>query len=256
MINFSNYFNNKKGFIPFVTAGDPELDSTLKFLNTLVEAGSTIIEVGIPFSDPIAEGSTIMEADGRALASGTTLDKIFDMISKFRDRNKDFPLVFMTYLNPVFAYGYERFFKNMKKVNMQGIIIPDLPYEEKEEVQSVAKKYDIAVISLIAPTSAERIKMIASDAEGFVYLVSSLGVTGVRDKITTDIDSMALEIKKYTNIPVCVGFGIKSPEIAKKMCNVADGAIVGSAIENIIAKYGKDSEKYIYDFAKGIVESI
>lgn len=256
MINFSNYFNNKKGFIPFVTAGDPNLDSTLKFLNALVKAGSTLIEIGIPFSDPIAEGSTIMEADGRALAAGTTLNKVFDMVGEFRKENKDFPLVFMTYLNPVYAYGYDNFFKNMKNLNMQGIIIPDLPYEEKKEVQDIAKKYDIAVISLIAPTSEQRTKIIASEAEGFVYLVSSLGVTGVRDKITTDIDGMAKEIKKYTNIPVCVGFGIKSPEIAKKMCNVADGAIVGSAIVNIVAEHKENSEKYIYDFAKSIVDAL
>ncbi|MCR5706120.1 MAG: tryptophan synthase subunit alpha [Acholeplasmatales bacterium] len=256
MINFKKYFTTKKGFIPFITAGDPSIDASLKYLNTLVEAGATLIEIGIPFSDPIAEGATIMEASARALSNGATLKRVFELVSMFRENNKDFPLVFMTYLNPVYAYGYDKFFKNMKDLNMQGIIIPDLPYEEKHEVSDVASKYDVAVISLIAPTSKDRIKMLASEAEGFVYLVSSLGVTGVRDVITTDIDGMAKEIKKYTDIPVCVGFGIKSPETAKKMCNVADGAIVGSAIVNIIAKYGDKAEGFVYDFAKSIVDEI
>lgn len=256
MINFKNYMKGKKSFIPFVTAGDPSLDKTEEFLKELIKAGASIIEVGIPFSDPIAEGNTIMEADIRALSAGTTLNKIFDMLRHFRQSEPDFPLVFMTYLNPVFAYGYDNFFKLCKELKIVGIIIPDLPYEEKEEVKKVASKYDVAVISLIAPTSKQRIKMIASEAEGFIYLVSSLGVTGVRDSIKTDVNSIALEIKKYTDLPVCVGFGIKNEESAKKMTEVADGAIIGSAIVNIIAKYKDDSAKYIYDFAKSIVDAI
>ncbi len=256
MINFNKYVKGKKAFIPFITAGDPSLDKTEEFLYELVKAGSSIIEIGIPFSDPIAEGNTIMEADIRALSTGTKMSGIFDMVAKFRLNEPDFPLVFMTYLNPVFAYGYDKFFKKCKDLSIVGIIIPDMPYEEKEEVRSVASKYDVAVISLIAPTSNQRIEMIAKEAEGFVYLVSSLGVTGVRDKITTDIDGMAKEIKKYTDIPVCVGFGIKNPETAKKMTNVADGAIIGSAIVNIIKEHKEDSNKYIYDFAKSIVDSI
>lgn len=252
MINFNDLFKNKKGFIPFITAGDPNLDKTKEFIDTLIDAGSTLIEIGIPFSDPIAEGKTIEAADVRALNAGTTTDKIFDMLKSVRIKHPNFPLAFMTYLNPVHTYGYEKFFKKASEVNICAIIIPDLPYEEKEEVRSVASKYGVATISLIAPTSHDRIKMIASDAEGFVYLVSSLGVTGVRDNITTDIDSIAKEIKKYTNIPVCVGFGIKSAETAKKMTNVADGAIVGSAIVNIIAEHGSDANKYIYDFVKEI----
>ncbi len=256
MINFKNYINGKKAFIPFVTAGDPSLDVTEKILKELVKAGSSIIEVGIPFSDPIAEGDTIMEADIRALKSGTNIDGIFKMIEHFRIEYPDFPLVFMTYINPVFSYGYDKILKRMQDLKIVGIIIPDMPFEEKNELQVVAKKYDIAVISLIAPTSKQRIKMIASEAEGFLYLVSSLGVTGVRDKINTDIDGMALEIKKYTDIPVCVGFGIKNQESAKKMTNVADGAIIGSAIVNIVKEYGNESPKYVYEFAKSIVDAI
>ena len=256
MINFKNYFTKKKAFIPFVTAGDPNLDCTEKFIKSLIKAGSTIIEIGIPFSDPIAEGKTIMEADMRALAAGTTIDKIFDMVKNIRKEYPSFPLVFMTYLNPVFNYGYDSFFAKCKSVGIVGIIIPDLPYEEKLEVSSVSSKYDVATISLIAPTSKQRIREIASNAEGFVYLVSSLGVTGVRDAITTDINGMAEEIKNYTDIPVCVGFGIKSPESAKRMTEVADGAIIGSAIENIIAEHGEDSESYVYEFAKSIVDAL
>ncbi len=256
MINFKNYINGRKAFIPFVTAGDPDLETTKNVIKALIKAGASLIEIGIPFSDPIAEGNTIMEADIRALASGTTVDKIFEMVKDLRKENESFPLVFMTYLNPVFSYGYDKFFKKCKSVNIKGIIIPDMPYEEKEEVKVVASKYDVAVISLIAPTSNQRIKMIASEAEGFVYLVSSLGVTGVRDNITTDVNSIAKEIKKYTDIPVCVGFGIKNKETALKMTDVADGAIIGSAIVNIIAKYGADSPKYVYEFAKEIVDAL
>jgi len=254
MINFKNYIKGNKAFIPFVTAGDPNLDVTLKLLNELVKAGSSIIEVGIPFSDPIAEGNTILEADIRALSSGTKLDGIFKMIEEFRKNEPDFPLVFMTYLNPVFSYGYDEFFKRCKSLKIVGIIIPDMPFEEKEEVRSVASKYDVATISLIAPTSKQRIEMIAKEAEGFLYLVSSLGVTGVRDNITTDIDGITKEIKKYTDIPVCVGFGIKNPESAKKMTNVADGAIIGSAIVNIVKEKKEDSPKAVYEFAKSIVD--
>ncbi len=256
MINFRNYIKNKKAFIPFVTAGDPNLDTTKEIIKTLIKAGSSIIEIGIPFSDPIAEGNTIMEADIRALASGTTVDKIFEMVKELRVDEPNFPLVFMTYLNPVFSYGYDEFFKKCKEVNICGIIIPDMPFEEKEEVKAIASKYNVAVVSLIAPTSDNRIKMIASESEGFLYLVSSLGVTGVRDNITTDINGMVKEIKKYTDIPVCVGFGIKNAATAVKMTEVADGAIIGSAIVNIIAKYGVDSPKYVYDFVKEIVDEI
>ena len=194
MINFKNYIKGNKAFIPFVTAGDPSLDKTEEFLHELIKAGSSIIEVGIPFSDPIAEGNTILEADIRALESGTKMDGIFEMIERFRLNEPEFPLVFMTYLNPVFSYGYDAFFKKCKSLKIVGIIVPDMPFEEKEEVRTIASKYDVATISLIAPTSKQRIEMIAKSAEGFLYLVSSLGVTGVRDNITTDIDGITKEI--------------------------------------------------------------
>ena len=256
MINFNKYLTRKKAFIPFITAGDPSIDKTKEFIKALIEAGSTIIEIGIPFSDPIAEGKTIMEADERALKAGATTDKIFDMVKDIRKEYPDYPLVFMTYLNPVFVYGYDKFFKRCKDVNISGIILADLSFEEKHEVSDVASKYDVAVISLIAPTSLDRIEKIAREAEGFVYLVSSLGVTGVRDSITSDVEGNAKKIKEFTDIPVFVGFGIKDKDQAKKMAEVSDGAIIGSAIENIIAKYGADSKEYIYTFAKEIVDEL
>ena len=256
MINFKEFIKRKKVFVPFITAGDPSLDKTKEFIKALIEAGSTIIEIGIPFSDPIAEGKTIMDADERALKAGTTTDKIFDMVKEIRVDFPNFPLVFMTYLNPVFVYGYDKFFSKCKEVNISGIILADLSFEEKHEVSDVASKYDVAVISLIAPTSLDRIERIAREAEGFVYLVSSLGVTGVRDSITSDVEGNAKKIKEFTDIPVVVGFGIKDKEQAKKMASVSDGAIIGSAIENIIAKYGNDSREYIYNFAKEIVDEL
>ena len=257
MINFKNLFENKKKyFIPFVTAGDPNLNKTKEFIIELIKAGASLVEIGIPFSDPIAEGKTIMEASIRALSQETTPDKIFEMVKELRKEYPDFPLAFMTYLNPVFHFGYDNFFKKCKEVNICAIIIPDLPYEEKEEVESISLKYDVALISLIAPTSENRIKEIAKNAQGFIYLVSSLGVTGVRDNITTDVNKIAKTIKEYTDIPVCVGFGIKDLESSKRMSEVADGVIIGSAIVNIIAKYKENSNKYIYDFVKEIVDGI
>ena len=256
MINFKSYIKRNKAFVPFITAGDPSIESTKEFIKSLIEAGSTIIEIGIPFSDPIAEGKTIMEADERALKGGATTDKIFDMVKDIRCDYPNFPLVFMTYLNPVFVYGYDKFFKKCKEVNICGIVLADLSFEEKHEVSDVASKYDVAVISLIAPTSLDRIEKIAKEAEGFVYLVSSLGVTGVRESITSDVAGNAKKIKEFTDIPVFVGFGIKDKEQARKMASVSDGAIIGSAIENIIAKYGADSKQYIYDYAKDIVDEL
>jgi len=254
MSSFKEVFN-KKAFIAFVTAGDPDLNSTEEFIDAMIESGVSLIEIGIPFSDPIAEGSVITKADIRALASGTTTDKIFDMIKNVRKKHPDFPMVFMTYLNPVFSYGYDRFFKKSKELNMLGIIIPDMPYEEKKEAEKVAVKYNQEVISLIAPTSEDRIKMIASDAKGFIYLVSSLGVTGVRSEFKFDLSDIVKEIRKYTDVPVAIGFGISNPDAVKKMCAISDGAIVGSAIVRIIEEHGKDSKKYIYDFCKSMVEA-
>ena len=255
MSSFKNIFN-KKAFIGFITAGDPNIESTEIFIDKMIEAGTALIEIGIPFSDPIAEGSVITKADIRALKSKTTTDKIFDMIKNVRKKHPTFPLVFMTYANPVFSYGYDKFFKRAEELNMQGIIIPDMPFEEKEEVYQIAKKYNQEVISLIAPTSQDRIKNIAKNASGFIYLVSSMGVTGMRNEFNFDLDSMVKEIKKYTDIPVAIGFGISNPEQAKKMASISDGVIIGSAIVRIVEQYGENAAPYIYDFCKSIVDAI
>lgn len=254
MNSFKDVFK-KKAFIGFLTAGDPNIDATERFIYKMIEAGTSLIEIGIPFSDPIAEGKTIYNADMRALKLNTTTDKVFDMVLKVRKKYPDFPLVFMTYLNPVFSYGYDKFFKRASEAGMLGIIIPDLPFEERNEAVVIAKKYNQTVISMIAPTSKQRIKEIASSAEGFIYLVSSLGVTGVRNEFKFDLEEIVTEIKKYTDVPVAIGFGISNKEAVKAMVKISDGAIVGSAIVNIIEKYKDNADEYLYQFVKEMVDA-
>lgn len=254
MNNLKNVFN-KKAFIGFITAGDPDIDTTEKIIYEMIKAGTSLIEIGIPFSDPIAEGKTIFNADMRALASGTTTDKVFDMIANVRKTYPDFPMVFMTYLNPVYAYGYDKFFSKAQNLNMSGIIIPDMPFEEKEEVKGIASKYDQIVISMVAPTSENRIAKIVKESEGFIYLVSSMGVTGVRSEFKVDLPAIVKKIRENTDTPVAIGFGISNPEAVAKMCAISDGAIVGSAIVNIVAEYGKDAPKHVYEFCKKMVDA-
>ena len=214
-------FEKGKAFIPFMTCGDPSLEVTEQLVYAMEEAGADLIELGIPFSDPTAEGPVIQGANVRALSGGVTTDKVFDMVVKIR-KNSSIPMVFMTYANVVFSYGTERFIKTAAEIGMNGLILPDVPFEEKEEFDTVCKKYGIDLISLIAPTSHERIAQIAKEAEGFVYCVSSLGVTGTRTNITTDIGAMVKLVKAAKDIPCAVGFGISTPEQAKKMAEQAD----------------------------------
>jgi tryptophan synthase alpha chain len=248
-------FKDGKAFVAFITAGDPNLDKTADYILEMERAGADLIEIGIPFSDPIAEGVVIQEADLRALQSGTTTDGIFDMVEKLRQKT-DMPLVFMGYLNPVFHYGYERFFARCKECGISGIIIPDLPYEEKGECEEIAAKYGVDVISMIAPTSAARIRAIASEAKGFLYVVSSMGVTGIRSEIKTDLASILAAVREASDIPAAVGFGINTPEQAAKVAGIADGVIVGSAIVKIIARYGSQAGPYIYGYVKKMKEAI
>lgn len=248
-------FANGKAFIAFITAGDPSIDKTEEFILEMERAGADLIEIGIPFSDPIAEGPVIQEADLRSLSAGTTTDQIFEMVERLRERT-DLPLVFMGYLNPIYHYGYERFFAACEKVGISGVIIPDLPYEEKGECTAIAKAHGVTVISMIAPTSRERIHTIASGAEGFLYVVSSMGVTGVRSEFNTDLESILQEIRSATDIPAAIGFGISKPEHAAAMCEFADGAIVGSAIVRIIAQYGDAAGPKIYEFVKSMKDAI
>jgi len=255
MSRVSDVFQNGKAFIPFVTAGDPNLETTELLIPAMAEAGADLIEIGIPFSDPIAEGIVIQEADMRALASGTTTDKIFDMVKRIREK-MDTPLAFMTYINPIFVYGAERFLAKCKECGVDALIVPDMPFEEKQELLPYCHQYDIELISLIAPTSKERIAAIAREAEGFVYCVSSMGVTGVRTEITTDIGEMVSLVKKESDIPCALGFGISTPEQAKKMAASADGVIVGSAIVRIVAQYGTGCIAPVCDYVKAMKAAI
>lgn len=249
MSRIEKAFQNQKAFIPFVTGGDPTLDITEQLLYAMEEAGADLIEIGIPFSDPIAEGIVIQGANERALSAGCTTDKLFDMICRARKR-VTVPMVFLTYLNPIYTYGKERFMKRCRECGIDGIIVPDMPFEEKGELSGVCEEYGVDIISLIAPTSKERIRMIAGDAKGYIYCVSSLGVTGVRSEIRTDIAGMVRLVRETTKIPCAVGFGISAPEQARKMAEVADGAIVGSAIVKLIAQYGKDCVPHVAEYVR------
>ena len=255
MNRIESAFTNKKAFIPFITAGYPDINKTEDFIYKMVSAGADLIEIGIPFSDPVAEGPVIQESSQKALAAGTNLDNIFELVKKVR-KTVSIPLVFMTYVNPVFRYGYDNFFKQCSVIGIDGIIIPDLPFEEKNEISEYAKKYDVKIISLIAPTSQQRIEDIAKEAEGFLYVVSSMGVTGVRTEIKTDLKSILTSVKNVTNVPAAIGFGIHSPEQAKQMSKISDGVIVGSAIIKIIKQYGTDADNYIYDYVKSMKTAI
>lgn len=255
MSNIKKAFDNKKAFIAFVTCGDPSLDTTKELVLAMEKAGADLIELGIPFSDPTAEGPVIQGANIRALSGGVTTDKIFDMVADLR-KETSIPMVFMTYANVVFSYGTERFVKRAAEIGMDGLILPDVPFEEKEEFDSVCKKYGLDLISLIAPTSHDRIRMIAKEANGFVYCVSSLGVTGVRNEITTDIGAMVSLVKEESNIPCAVGFGISTPEQAAKMAEKCDGVIVGSAIVKLCAQYGKDCVPYVAEYVKSMKDAL
>lgn len=248
-------FENKKAFIAFVTCGDPDLETTMAVVREAVANGATLIELGIPFSDPTAEGPVIQGANLRALTGGVTTDKIFDMVRSLRQDVK-VPMVFMTYANVVFSYGAERFLSTCKEIGMDGIILPDLPYEEKEEFLPLCHTYGVDLISLIAPTSENRIAMIAKEAEGFLYIVSSLGVTGTRSEIKTDLASIVEVVRQNTDIPCAIGFGISTPEQARKMADVSDGAIVGSAIVKIIEKYGMEAPAHVGEYVKEMTEGM
>lgn len=248
-------FTGGKAFIPFLTCGDPSLEMTEKIVYTMEKSGADLIELGIPFSDPTAEGPVIQAANMRALKGGATTDKILELAARIR-KNVTVPMVFMTYANVVFSYGPERFCRKAAQAGMDGLILPDVPFEEKEEFAGICRKYGMDLISLIAPTSDVRIAEIAREAEGFVYCVSSLGVTGVRSRISTDIASMTRKVKEEKDIPCAVGFGISTPEQAKEMAAQSDGVIVGSAIVKLCAEYGEDCVPVISDYVKTMKASV
>lgn len=255
MSNIKKAFENGKAFIAFVTCGDPDLETTAKVVRAAVENGADLIELGIPFSDPTAEGPVIQGANLRALRGGITTDKIFAFVKELR-RDVKVPMVFMTYANVVFSYGAEKFISTCRDIGIDGLILPDLPFEEKEEFLPACRQYDVDLISLIAPTSENRISMIAREAEGFIYIVSSLGVTGTRNEIRTDLSSIVKVVRENTKVPCAIGFGISTPEQAKKMADISDGAIVGSAIVKLIEKDGTDAPEHVAEYVKSMKDAI
>ena len=255
MSKIKNAFANGKAFIPFITCGDPDLETTAEIVKAAAANGAALIELGIPFSDPTAEGPVIQGANIRALAGGVTTDKIFAFVKELR-REVSIPLVFMTYANVVFSYGTERFLAQCAEIGIDGIILPDVPYEEKEDFVPLCRRYGVDFISMVAPTSANRIAMIAREAEGFLYVVSSLGVTGTRSAITTDLASITAIIRENTDIPCAIGFGISTPEQAHAMAAISDGAIIGSAIIKLLEKYGKAAPEHVGAYIRSVTDRI
>lgn len=238
----------EKAFIPFITAGDPHLEATKAFIDILAEEGADVIELGIPFSDPIADGPVIERANLRAMKYDMDCDKVFKLVKSVREYSH-VPLVFLIYANMIYHYGIEAFFKACYEAGVDGVIVPDIPFEEKEEFDCYARVYGVDFIALVAPTSRKRIGVIVKEAKGFLYCITSLGVTGVRENIQTNLMEIVGEIRKYTKTPTAIGFGIATPDQVRALKGCADGIIVGSAIVKIIEAYGEEAgvplRKYI-----------
>ena len=255
MSNIASAFDHGKAFIAFITCGDPDLETTGRAVRAAVRNGADLIELGIPFSDPTAEGPVIQEANLRALRGGITTDRIFAFAGELR-KDLRVPLVFMTYANVIFSYSADRFISACAEIGIDGLILPDLPFEEKEEFLPLCRRYGVDLISLIAPTSENRAAMIAREAEGFIYLVSSLGVTGTRSEITTDLAPIIKTIRENAKVPVAIGFGISTPEQAKRMAALSDGTIVGSAIEKLLAKSGRNAPEEIGAYVRSMKNAL
>ncbi len=255
MSDLAKAFDHGKAFIGFVTCGDPDLETTGKIIGEMVRNGCDLVELGIPFSDPTAEGPVIMNADERALTNGVTTDDIFEFTERIM-AEIGVPMLYMTYANVVYHYGVREFCARARKAGVSGLILPDVPFEEKADFEPICSEYGIDLVSMIAPTSSNRIAMIAKEAKGFVYVVSSLGVTGTRSSITTDLSPMIGLIRENTDIPCAIGFGISNPEQCRKMAALSDGSIVGSGIVKIIAQYGKDAPEHVGEFVRSMKDAI
>ncbi len=249
-------FDDRKAFIPFITCGDPDLETTKACIRQMAAAGADVIELGVPFSDPVAEGPVIQAASQRALEGGVTCRKVFEMARELRQEGLQVPFVIMTYANVPFAYGPDRFMEDCAVCGIDGLILPDLPFEEKAEFEPACAAHGVALISLVAPTSKERTARIAGEAAGFLYLVSSLGVTGTRTRIDTDLDQIIGDIRAHSDIPVAIGFGISSPEQARDMSRKADGVIVGSAIVKLVAAHGKQAPEAVGSFVREMIQGM
>ena len=255
MTRIASAFADGKAFIPFITCGDPDIETTEKTVRAMAAAGADLIELGIPFSDPTAEGPVIQEANLRALTAGTTTDTVFDLVRRLR-KDITIPMVFMTYANVVYSYGSDKFISTCAEIGIDGIILPDVPLEERGDFTPYCEKYGVDLVPLVAPTSKDRIAEIARAAQGFIYIVSSLGVTGVRSEITTDIGAIVKLIRENSNLPCAVGFGISTPQQCRKMADFSDGAIVGSAIVRMIGKYGTASAEPVGEYVKSMKDAL
>lgn len=250
--------NKQKALITYVTAGDPNLERTEDLVVAMEKAGADLVELGIPYSDPLADGPVIQAASQRALKSGTTLDKIFHMVENIRTRTQ-IPLILMTYINPILQYGVERFAARAAKAGVDGLIIPDLPVEEEEILSGPVREAGLVIIPLIAPTSTDvRIARIAGQAQGFIYCVSLTGVTGVREQLNLNIDPFLERVRKFTDQPLAVGFGVSGPDQARAVAQKSDGVIVGSALVKIIAEHGDTGEtpEKVAQLVKNLKEAI
>lgn len=247
MSNISKAFENGKAFIPFITCGDPDIGTSIAVAKEMARAGADIIELGIPFSDPTAGGPILQASSERALSAGTTTDKVFEMVKDLR-KDVTIPIIFVTYANVVFSYGAERFMSKCKDIGVEGIILLDIPYEEQNEFLPVMKEFGIAMISLIAPTSENRISMIASEAEGFIYIDTSLS--------DVDIKGLASKVKVASDLPCVINPCISTPDQARTLAQYADGISVESAVVEIVAEYGKEAAPHVYDYVKSMKDAI
>ena len=247
--------NNEKKLVTFVTGGDPDFDTSLQIINTIINNGADIIEIGMPFSDPMADGPTIQLSSNRAISKGIDLENIFSLASEAKKTKSDLPIILMGYYNLILYFGIEKFVKKCKENGVDGLIIVDLPPEEDEELCLPANKMGLDFIRLATPTTSfERIPNVLKNTSGFIYYVSVTGITGSSNLDITKVEKQVKIIKKQTNLPICVGFGIKTPDDAKKVSKIADGVVVGSSIVELIEK-NQSLDKisnYIRSLAKAV----
>lgn len=257
MSHIQEAFKNGKALIAFLTVGVPSLEDTVKYVLEMEKAGVNLIELGVPFSDPIADGPVIMEADVKALANHVHLPQVMEVAKEIR-KYSNIPLVLLTYYNPVFSYPADRFFRDAEEIGIDGIIVPDMPHEEQMEIRPLADEHGVDIIQMVAPTSEARIRENVKSATGFVYVVSSMGVTGMRGDIKTDLKDIIQVVRDTTDTPIAIGFGIHTPEQAHNMAALADGVITGSGVVDIINKEGnkasEDLKVYLTGLRKGMDE--
>lgn len=255
MSRLDNIFQKDNVLIPFITAGDPNINMTYELIKVMEENGADIIELGIPFSDPVAEGVAVQEADLRALAAKTTTDSIFDMLEKLR-KESDIPVVLLTYMNPIYVYGTKRFMERCAQVGIDGVMVPDVPYEEKGELEQECKENGVALISMISLTTKDRIGMIAKEASGYIYCISSIGELTDVEHVKQEITDMTCRVNEVNDIPVVVGFDGGNVENAIEIAKVSAGLVLENAVVSLVGDYGMDAAIYVADLIKQIKQAI